>query len=156
MSDPEIYRYEESGPYPDVASLRERYARTRRGPGVPTERWWNYAVIVREHERAIGTVELTLTDGGAHVEIGYSFAPAYWGLGYAYEATSAAIDDVIARARPRAIDAYVDARNVRSYALLERLGFRRLGLLLGRSLCGGLPADDYHYRRPCGDRGDMS
>ena len=152
MGDPEIYRYEESGPYPDVASLRERYERTSRGPGVATDRWWNYAVIVRDGERAIGTVELTLTKRGAHVEIGYSFSPAYWGFGYAFEATSAAIDDAIAVARPQAIDAYVDARNVRSYVLLERLGFRRLGLLLARSLSGGLPADDYHYRRACGDR----
>ena len=151
LSDPEIYRYEASGPYPDVANLRARYAKTRRGPSVPTERWWNWAIFLRKSGAALGTVELTVTANGSRAEIGFSLTPRYWGAGYAFEATSAALDHVREIAHPIAIDAYVDARNARSRALLERLGFREMALILARSLSGGLPADDYHYRLDCGN-----
>ena len=58
------------------------------------------------------------------LEIGYIFAPAMGGRGYATEAVRALVDLAFGPIGARRIIARVDARNRPSSALLERLGFR--------------------------------
>jgi RimJ/RimL family protein N-acetyltransferase len=61
-------------------------------------------------------------------EIGYIFSPAVWGRGYAFEATSALIDEIWMRfPDAAALTADVDPRNAASIRLLERLGFSQTG-----------------------------
>jgi RimJ/RimL family protein N-acetyltransferase len=59
------------------------------------------------------------------VEVGYIFAPAYGGHGYATEAVRALLDLAFGPLGARRVTARVDARNARSRALLERLGVRQ-------------------------------
>ena len=63
-------------------------------------------------------------------EVGFLFAPAHWGRGYATEATKALIDRVFERF-PDApeLTAEVDPRNIGSCRVVEKLGFvlRRVG-----------------------------
>lgn len=151
LDDLEVYRYESGDPHPDVASLRARYERTARGPRDPSERWWNWAIVLpasdaNAREAPIGTIEISLVDEGALALIGYGLGRAYWGAGYAFEASSAAIAYVREYARPASIDAYIDPRNARSIALAERLGFSFVALLPDNDVVRGLPADDAHYR----------
>lgn len=148
LDDVDVYRYESGDPHRDVASLRRRYERTARGPSDPLERWWNWALVVCDSTApvTIGTVEISLVEGGRRALLGYAIGRAYWGLGYAFEASTAAIAYVRQTAMPLSIEAFVDTRNARSIALLERLGFARIAFLPENDTVCGVLADDYQYR----------
>lgn len=154
MADREIYRYQSGEPfaYATREALRARIVRQYRGPSDRAERWWNWAIFERRSTvakataRAIGTVEISLVDGGERALIAYGLASDAWGNGYAFEASSAAIAYVRNAARAASIDAYIDPRNARSIALIDRLGFAFVALLPNNDIVGGLPADDLHYR----------
>jgi ribosomal-protein-alanine N-acetyltransferase len=59
--------------------------------------------------------------------IGYEFAPAFWGCGYASEAVARVVDDLFERLDEYSAFAYVRPDNERSIRLLQRLGFRFTG-----------------------------
>jgi len=58
------------------------------------------------------------------LEVGYLFATAQHGRGYATEAVRTVVDLAFTRLGARRVTARVDDRNAPSRALLERLGFR--------------------------------
>ncbi|PVU84088.1 GNAT family N-acetyltransferase [Cellulomonas sp. WB94] len=58
-------------------------------------------------------------------EIGYVFNPQDWGKGYATEACRALLQELFVDRSAHRVVAHCDPRNTRSWALLERLGFRR-------------------------------
>lgn len=121
LSDPAIYAYENAPP-PSVEWLRERYARleTRRS-GDGTEHWLNWVVRLADGE-PIGYVQATVHASG-RAAIAYEFGSAWWGKGYAREATQAMIDELAACYAVRGLNAVLKRANFRSLRLLERLGF---------------------------------
>lgn len=62
---------------------------------------------------------------GAHVDIGWRLVRHAWGRGYATEAADAALHDAFTRAGLLEIVAYTAPDNVRSQAVIGRLGMRR-------------------------------
>ena len=62
---------------------------------------------------------------GPHVEIGWRLFRAAWGRGYASEAARAALNDVFTQHGLREILAYTAADNLRSQAVMARLGLQR-------------------------------
>lgn len=112
---------------PDVttlAALRERIVAVRSGPPATddtgaTEEWCNWAVLA--DGAVVGRVEATLYD--THAEIAYVFGPAWWGQGYATEATRWMIDHLSDERGIHDLWATVAPGNVASAALLGRLGF---------------------------------
>ncbi len=62
---------------------------------------------------------------GAHLEIGWRLARVAWGKGYASEAARAVLEDGFARLGVREVLAYTAPDNLRSQAVMERLGLRR-------------------------------
>jgi len=64
-----------------------------------------------------------------HVEIGWRLVRSAWGKGYATEAARAALDDAFARVGIDEVLAYTAIDNLRSQAVMERLGLRREPLL---------------------------
>lgn len=83
------------------------------------------AVLRTEDQTLIGDLLLALHSVEHQtIEIGYIFAPAAGGRGYATEAVRALVDLAFGPIGARRITARVDARNKPSSALLERLGFR--------------------------------
>lgn len=77
-------------------------------------------------------------------EIGFLFAPAIWGQGYAREALSAVIERAFRTRGLAQIRADVDPRNERSLGLLTRLGFRETGRA-ERTFCIGGEWSDSVY-----------
>lgn len=62
---------------------------------------------------------------GPHVEIGWRLARAVWGKGYATEAAGAVLRDAFERLGLAEIVAYTAPDNVRSQAVMGRLGLQR-------------------------------
>lgn len=124
-SDPNAVRYV---PYPprtrdQVAEVLQRKIAntTLRQGGDLLE----LAVALAEDQTVIGDVLLALRSVEHQtLEIGYIFAPATGGRGYATEAVRAMVDLAFGPIGARRIVARVDTRNRSSSALLERLGFR--------------------------------
>jgi RimJ/RimL family protein N-acetyltransferase len=119
LDDPLVGRYIGG---PDVSTLEELEARIERllaGPADSrTETWRNW--VVRLEGTVIGRVEATLHDGLA--EIGYVFAPRWWGRGYASEAVAWLLEALRRGGVPEAW-ATVDPANEPSARLLMRVGF---------------------------------
>ena len=124
-SDPEAVRYV---PYPPRSRdqvtdvLRRKAANTElRSEGDLLE----LAVLRADDQSLIGDVLLALRSVEHQtLEVGYIFAPAAGGQGYATEAIRALVDLAFGPIGARRVVARVDDRNRRSAALLERLGFR--------------------------------
>ncbi|MBD5653645.1 MAG: GNAT family N-acetyltransferase, partial [Candidatus Eremiobacteraeota bacterium] len=92
FADGEVYRFIPSEPPATAETLAARYRRTAAGPPATSERWWNWAVFRSgERSRALGTVELSLFEGGQNALLAYVFARFAWGSGYATEACGAAL-----------------------------------------------------------------
>lgn len=72
--------------------------------------------------RVMGTCGLIKRETLADVDLGYAFLPAYVGHGYAFEAAQACVEEAERRGLPRLV-AIVSPDNVRSIALLAKLGF---------------------------------
>lgn len=62
---------------------------------------------------------------GPHADIGWRLRRAAWGHGFATEAARAALNDGLGRADLEVVYAYTAADNVRSQAVMKRLGLRR-------------------------------
>jgi len=78
-------------------------------------------------------------------EMGYALAHAAWGAGLMHEALVALIELGFAQLELNRIEADIDPRNGASASTLERLGFRREGLLRERWIVQGEVSDSALY-----------
>ncbi len=85
-----------------------------------------------------------LTGPGVH-EIYYSLLPAYWGRGYATEASRALIEYCLLQTNCQEIRAYMTPENVKSAAVAERAGMVHWGI--HRHPTYGNEARVYVFRR---------
>jgi RimJ/RimL family protein N-acetyltransferase len=121
LADPAIYEYENEPPA-SVEWLRERFSRLEtRTSSDGRERWLNWVIRIPSSE-LIGYVQATIYPGG-RANIAYVLSSAYWGQGYARQATEAMIAELAGHYGVRDICAVLKDRNVRSVRMLERLGF---------------------------------
>jgi RimJ/RimL family protein N-acetyltransferase len=87
-------------------------------------------LALRDSDRLAGDVYVhVLADAPHIVEVGITLAPWAQGRGLASEAITAIIDALFTGDAIVKAIAYVDARNMPSLALFDRLGFRREGYL---------------------------
>jgi RimJ/RimL family protein N-acetyltransferase len=104
------------------------------------------AVVLAGAGTLVGDVLLALRSVEHQtVEVGYLFAPQHGGRGYATEAVRALLDLAFGQLGARRVTARVDSRNVRSCALLERLGLRREALLVENAWFKGELASEADY-----------
>ncbi len=82
---------------------------------------------------------------GARGEIGYILGREHWGQGYVSEALPALITHAFGALGLNRLEADIDPRNVASQRVLERLGFRREGLLRERWIVRGEKSDSAIY-----------
>lgn len=123
LRDPAMYDWIERAPPASPSDVEARFARIAQSiaPGREAQ-WLNWTVWTRENATAIGIVEATVAPENT-VEVAYMFAPSVWGKGFAREAMSAAIA-AMSQSGAVSFSATIDTRNVRSKALILRLGFR--------------------------------
>lgn len=122
LREPDLYTYLDYGPPPSVEHLRGVYAQleSRTSPD-GSQLWLNWVIRVRGGEPA-GFVQATVA--GADAWVAYVLARKQWGLGFAAEATQAAIGYLRSACGVTRFLATTEALNERSIRLLLRLGFR--------------------------------
>jgi len=105
---------------------------------------WGIASI--ENDSVIGTCTLAGIDR-THLrcEIGFALHPDHWGRGLAEEAVTLAVGWAIRELGMNRIEADIDPRNDASIRLVEKLGFRREGLLRERYHVNGEVQDSVIY-----------
>jgi len=125
LRHPDLYEYIDERPPESLAALRERYRglERRRSPD-GLEAWLNWAIRLNATGRYVGYVQATARrDDSAH--LAYVLFRDDWGHGFAREAVSAVIDHLARQRGTTRFMATVDARNLRSIAVLEALAFQR-------------------------------
>lgn len=123
---------------PDVVRYQYWQPRSRDAVAVEVAKWAEpdgppeaplslvFAVTLKDGGTLIGDMVLMFRDWEARQgEIGFSFNPAYAGHGYATEAATAVFEIGFGHFNLHRIFGRCDARNERSWRLMERLGMRR-------------------------------
>jgi len=125
--DHEVMRFIPGGALADeeaVRALLERYtdAQARQG-------FSSWAVVERRTGRLIGDVGLGIFEPTGDIELGYTLARDYWGLGYASEAAKACLAAALAHLGVPRIVAVVDLENETSLRVPERIGMKRTEII---------------------------
>jgi ribosomal-protein-alanine N-acetyltransferase len=121
-SNPELYRFTQSAPFPDVEFTR-RYMKqyfidyhNERGFGV-------WAVVEKASGELVGTCGLDYFDDRPELGLGYWFDPEYWGRGYATEEARACVEYAFEKLNAPELASMTDSRNKASQRVLEKAGF---------------------------------
>lgn len=95
--------------------------------GTPGQ-WYQVGIYLRGTGTLIGDCGLRVSAAdGSKVEIGVALEPTMQGKGYAAEALRAFMDYLFTSLRKQILFGVVDAANVRSAALMLRVGMRKVG-----------------------------
>jgi RimJ/RimL family protein N-acetyltransferase len=121
LQDPSLYRYENEAPS-SVEWLEARFRRLESRASADGREWWLNWVVRQDASTLIGFVQATVCEDH-HASIAYVVGSAYWGQGYACEAVTAMLDELLLRFAVIRFSAVLKRDNTRSVRLLERLGF---------------------------------
>lgn len=143
-SDPEVARYQSwDAPFP-LAKAETAVANfAASDPDRPG--WFQYAAERISDRVLLGDVAVRVHDNRMQAEIGFTLAREHQGQGYATEAVRAVLDRLFRVQGMRRVTGECDARNEPSARLMERLGFRREGLLRQQTFIKGEWTDDLIY-----------
>jgi RimJ/RimL family protein N-acetyltransferase len=99
---------------------------------------FQWGVERRADGELLGTCTLfNVHPANMRAEVGYCLRSAHWGQGYMGEALATLIDYAFGILGLRRLEADVDPGNASSLRILDRMGFRREGLLRERWSVGG-------------------
>lgn len=130
----EIYRHEAvtrwlgAQPHTDLAATSAALQRRidaydrQRGLG-------SWAVVERATNQVVGCVQVAPLGDTGEIEVGYEFAPASWGRGYATEIALAALTHAWETAGLRRVIAIIYPDNAASRRVIEKIGMVRDGTL---------------------------
>ena len=139
-SDPVAMRYWSRPPMQEMAEAQASVERAMTYFAARVGMRWS---ITRPGEdRLLGHVSLfNLHEPSDRGDIGYGLARANWGQGFMHEALSAVIEYAFGPLGLRRLEADVHPANAASLRAVERLGFRREGLLKERWQVGETISD---------------
>ena len=145
-SDPAIARYQSwDVPFPVERAEGMIAELAGEHPDTPGE-WFQFAVALRGSDELIGDCGAqALADDPRQAEIGFTFATASQGRGYATEAVRRLLDYLFHERGKHRVVANCDERIVRSAALLRRVGMLREGLLVESTWAKGEWTNDELY-----------
>lgn len=124
-ADPDVARFQSWENFTRAEGVAFIEEMARQHPDTPGE-WFQFAIELKSTSAMIGDCALHAFAGRpTEAEIGFTLARAYRGRGYAGEAIAGLLDYAFGTLGKSHIDALTDVRNLKSIAVLERLGFRR-------------------------------
>lgn len=129
LADPSLYSFIGGTP-PTLEDLQRRYAAMVVGHSPDrTQTWLNWIVQLRNSDqRAIGTVQATLTDGDRSAEVAWVIGTAHQGRGYGSEAARALVEALTGSGVTRVV-AHVHPEHAASAAVARACGLRPTGQL---------------------------
>jgi [ribosomal protein S5]-alanine N-acetyltransferase len=140
--DPAVMRFIPGGAYRGLDAVRatlDRYAREQKRRGFS---FW--AVVERDGALVVGDAGFGVFRQTGDVELGYTLRRDRWGRGYATEAARACVEAGLAHLDVPRIVAVVDAENLRSARVAERIGMAAVDIVVGPN---GRPHTLYAVRR---------
>jgi RimJ/RimL family protein N-acetyltransferase len=144
FGDPAVMRYWSSPPLRDRRAAEDLLAEIR--TYFERRELFQWGVALAGSDRVIGTCTLAWIHAESHrAELGFALGRAHWGRGYMSEALVALLDFAFGPLGLRRLEADIDPRNQSSLRLVERLGFRREGLLRERWLTAGEVQDSVFF-----------
>lgn len=124
LQHPDIYPFLGSVPPASVEDLRQKIVRQNRGPqDGSAARWLNWIILV--DDTIAGFTQATITGEGS-ATLAYVLAPAHWGRSIAYQACRQTLIALSRMDGVKTVIADTEQDNLRSSALLRRLGFQRI------------------------------
>ena len=123
LRDPQLYRYLDHPPPPSVEHLRAVYAGVEKRLSPDGSQVWLNWVVRRPGQSPIGYVQATVLPNHT-AWVGYVFSMQHGGRGHATLAVQAMLEHLTLGVGVRCFLASVEAANLRSVRLLERLAFR--------------------------------
>ncbi len=124
-SNPQIYEFQNWRPrtLQDVHDfIREKISKEIN----ISDTWYQFGIIIKETNELVGDFGVHFIDpDNLQAEIGFTLSLEYQGKGYALEAAVSVINYLFSNLKKHRIIASVDPRNVKSIALLDRIGMRK-------------------------------
>ena len=125
LSDPATYEFDADGqPARDVGETHERLRHVLAGNGGRT-----WAVRLRPHAAAIGTIGVFFDQGTPIRGLSWSLRPDCWGRGIMGEAAPVVVDHLLAEPGIEGVEAWIDSRNTRSLGVARRARLDEAGRL---------------------------
>lgn len=145
LNDPLVARYQSWESYTEEQAREVIERQVGVEPGTPGQ-WFTFAAELKETGEMIGHVALSVKrDDPRQAEIGFTFARGQQGKGLAREAAEGVLDYAFGVLGLHRVVAVTDCENVRSVALLERLGMRREGHFVENIWFKGAWGSEYLY-----------
>lgn len=142
-NDPEVARYQ-SWDLPFTLDDATRSLAGQDAADDLTLGGWTQLAVEHDGE-LIGDVCAHVDESGGVAEIGFTLIPGHQGRGYALEAASALVSDLVDRVGVHRVQAELDPANAASQRLLERLGLRHESTTTRSFLCRGEWVDTMRY-----------
>jgi ribosomal-protein-alanine N-acetyltransferase len=131
LSDPESMEYWSGPPLTDIGEVRTTLKKDIESDATGSSMCW--AVLSKDRQKVIGKCILfQFSQQNGRAEIGYMLNREFWRQGFMFEALTAVINFAFTRLELHRIEADVDPDNTGSLAILEKLGFKREGVLRDR------------------------
>jgi [ribosomal protein S5]-alanine N-acetyltransferase len=149
--DPVAMRFWDTTPSRDLAETKERIPAN-------TPRHAAWAILSKDGKRFLGMINYHHREAwNRRLEVGYILAQPHWGKGLMHEALVPFLDYCFGALASHRIEASIEPANAASRRLVEKLGFRREGLMRDRFCIEGkfrsvfmyaLLAGEWQARRP--------
>ena len=110
-----------------------------------TDADWTWFVIEKNDGTKIGFILHFTNQPRGWIEIGYALLPAEMGKGYGTEAVRILVDYLFLSKDIMRIQATTDVRNIPSQKVLEKVGFKKEGIIRKSDFMRGEWADDIFY-----------
>ena len=123
LGDPALYRYLDHPPPPTAEHLRAVYAGVEKRLSPDGSQVWLNWVVRRHGQAPLGYVQATVMPD-CTAWVGYVFSVQHRGRGHATQAVRAMLEHLAGDHGIRRFLASVEAENLQSIRLLQRLGFR--------------------------------
>jgi [ribosomal protein S5]-alanine N-acetyltransferase len=145
MQEERLYRFIPQDPLETLEALTDRYdfLSARRSPD-GREAWLNWAVRERGSGDYAGTLETTVYLDATAI-IAYMVFVPFQRRGFAAEACERLLEHLFEDYRVNMVAAEIDTRNAASIALVESLGFERVGFQKDADHFKGATSDEYRY-----------
>ena len=145
LQDERLYRFIPQEPSASLGALEDRYEflSGRRSPD-GREAWLNWAMRERTSDDYAGTLEATVHDNRT-ASVAYVVFVPYQRRGFAAEACARLLGHLFEDYLVGVVAAEIDTRNIASIALVESLGFERVGFQKGADRFKGSSSDEYRY-----------